>query len=132
MGCRAVRVYTKLCACTRVRSTNLDIHVSMHGEPCTCDVRSCRLETHFTASIYACMIFGHLQSLLPLLNIKPGFSIVLPTLWPYLRQLNVSTEFLAAVVAAYSVGEGLGGCFSMARMRDGTLLCLRNYPDIPL
>ncbi|CAE7785082.1 Mfsd8 [Symbiodinium pilosum] len=38
-----------------------------------------------------------------------GFSIVLPTLWPYLRQMNASTEFLAAVVAAYSVGEGLGG-----------------------
>mmetsp|Transcript_22098 Transcript_22098/g.31107 ORF Transcript_22098/g.31107 Transcript_22098/m.31107 type:complete len:518 (+) Transcript_22098:61-1614(+) len=38
-----------------------------------------------------------------------GFSIVLPTLWPYLRQMDASTEFLAAVVAAYSVGEGLGG-----------------------
>ncbi|CAE7262965.1 mfsd8 [Symbiodinium necroappetens] len=38
-----------------------------------------------------------------------GFSIVLPTLWPYLRQMNASTEFLAAVVASYSVGEGLGG-----------------------
>ena len=34
---------------------------------------------------------------------------MLPTLWPYLRQMNASTEFLAAVVAAYSVGEGLGG-----------------------
>ncbi|CAE7452198.1 mfsd8 [Symbiodinium natans] len=38
-----------------------------------------------------------------------GFSIVLPTLWPYLRQMNASAEFLAAVVAAYSIGEGLGG-----------------------
>ena len=40
---------------------------------------------------------------------RPGFSIVLPTLWPYLREMQSSTQFLAAVVAAYSVGEGLGG-----------------------
>mmetsp|Transcript_17732 Transcript_17732/g.49121 ORF Transcript_17732/g.49121 Transcript_17732/m.49121 type:complete len:494 (-) Transcript_17732:219-1700(-) len=38
-----------------------------------------------------------------------GFSIVLPTLWPYLRQMHSNTFFLAFVVAAYSVGEGLGG-----------------------
>ena len=43
------------------------------------------------------------------LDFAAGFSIVLPTLWPYLRQMDASTEFLAAVVAAYSVGEGLGG-----------------------
>lgn len=41
-----------------------------------------------------------------------GFSIVLPTLWPYLREMQSSTQFLAAVVAAYSVGEGLGGWIS--------------------
>lgn len=41
-----------------------------------------------------------------------GFSIVLPTLWPYLREMNVYTQFLAAVVAAYSVGEGCGGWLS--------------------
>ena len=43
------------------------------------------------------------------LETSPGFSIVLPTLWPYLREMNVNTQFLAAVVAAYSVGEGCGG-----------------------
>eukprot|EP00933_Yihiella_yeosuensis_P042208 TRINITY_DN36760_c0_g1_i1.p1 TRINITY_DN36760_c0_g1~~TRINITY_DN36760_c0_g1_i1.p1 ORF type:complete len:552 (+),score=54.35 TRINITY_DN36760_c0_g1_i1:33-1658(+) len=38
-----------------------------------------------------------------------GFAIVLPTLWPYLREMGASTKFLALVVAMYSVGEGLGG-----------------------
>lgn len=38
-----------------------------------------------------------------------GFSIVLPTVWPFLREMQASTSFLAPVVAAYSVGEGLGG-----------------------
>lgn len=41
-----------------------------------------------------------------------GFSIVLPTLWPYLREMNASTRFLAAVIAAYSVGEGCAGWLS--------------------
>jgi len=52
-----------------------------------------------------------------------GFSIVLPTLWPYLREMKASTEFLAAVVAAYSVGEGCGGWTS------GWLY--GRYPDHP-
>lgn len=38
-----------------------------------------------------------------------GFSIVLPTVWPYLRQMGATTGFLAWVVAMYSVGEGTGG-----------------------
>lgn len=38
-----------------------------------------------------------------------GFSIVLPTLWPYLREMGADTDFLAWTVAAYSVGEGFGG-----------------------
>lgn len=38
-----------------------------------------------------------------------GFSIVLPTLWAYLRAMKGTPEVLACAVAMYSIGEGLGG-----------------------
>jgi len=41
-----------------------------------------------------------------------GFSIVLPTVWPYLREMGSSPFFLACVVSMYSVGEGAGGIVS--------------------
>ena len=37
-----------------------------------------------------------------------SFSIVLPTLWPYLHTLHSSQSFLAWVVSIYSVGEAIG------------------------
>jgi len=53
----------------------------------------------------------------------PGFSIVLPTLWPYLREMNASTRFLAAVIAAYSVGEGCGGAWATGSPRVLIAVC---------
>lgn len=37
-----------------------------------------------------------------------SFSIVLPSLWPYLQRFDADENFLAAVLAIYSIGEFLG------------------------
>jgi MFS transporter, ceroid-lipofuscinosis neuronal protein 7 len=37
-----------------------------------------------------------------------SFSVVMPSLWPYLRVLGANQQFLAWVVAAYSIGEAIG------------------------
>lgn len=37
-----------------------------------------------------------------------SFSIVLPSLWPYLQRFEADENFLAAVLAIYSIGEFLG------------------------
>jgi MFS transporter, ceroid-lipofuscinosis neuronal protein 7 len=37
-----------------------------------------------------------------------SFSVVMPSLWPYLRSLGSNKRFLAWVVAAYSIGEAIG------------------------
>jgi MFS family permease len=37
-----------------------------------------------------------------------SFSIVLPSLWPYLQRFDADETFLASVLAIYSIGEFLG------------------------
>ena len=40
-----------------------------------------------------------------------SFSIVMPTLWPYLNSLHAGKSFLACVIAMYSVGEAIGALY---------------------
>jgi len=49
-----------------------------------------------------------------------GLSIVLPTLWPYLREMQATPHMFACAVALNSIGEGVGG-----------LLCGRLYARFP-
>lgn len=49
-----------------------------------------------------------------------SFSIVMPTLWPYLRSLGATPSFLALVVATYSIGEGTGAILFASIFRGST------------
>jgi MFS transporter, ceroid-lipofuscinosis neuronal protein 7 len=55
-----------------------------------------------------------------------SFSVVMPSLWPYLKSLGGSKEVLAWVVAVYSIGEAIGavlfGLLSASRSTRDVML----------
>jgi len=58
-----------------------------------------------------------------------SFSIVLPSLWPYLETFNQNENFLALVLAMYSIGEFLGSIiwgyiYDATSMRFSLVSCI--------
>jgi MFS family permease len=58
-----------------------------------------------------------------------SFSIVLPSLWPYLETFKQNENFLASVLAMYSIGEFIGSViwgyvFDKASMRTSLWTCI--------
>lgn len=62
-----------------------------------------------------------------------SFSIVLPTIWPYLSTFRASPNFLALVLATYSIGEAFGAVFFgslCTRYSMRTLMLTSNFVGI--
>ena len=81
---------------------------------------------HLSVSLSTCQ-----SQIQPCLKSNPGFSILLPSLWPYLQYLSptVNYSFLGIAAAGYSIGQLIASPL-LGKWSTHRLVWVRNGPHL--